>query len=298
VVNPRGHIDEAEIDEIYNQFEKARAGTKEESSPPMFIVAPYDKKDVDENDQKTQNAVDLSKQSSWWPSTASPEWVVVSRAVALAKRSYQFMVKRLVDFDDSGEWSAIFQESSASFHSYSVLLRISPDLVIDHEASSSTGEDLSPLSNEKGMLETSYTRSMKARVQGPKALCRKLYRNLQNDLKESNNKMLLSWQPIESVVSSLRQHFGSHALFFYNDLAPEVIGVVWRPDSFKPVPFSAMMADYAIPESDDSSDWKNETLVVRNPKDLLREMSEYYQDVVTLAKILDPFRKRKRSASQ
>ncbi|KAL3935042.1 MAG: hypothetical protein SGARI_003133 [Bacillariaceae sp.] len=227
----------------------------------------------------------------------SPEWVVVSRAVALAKRPYQFMLKRMVDFDASSDWSAIFHESTSSFHSYGVLLRISPDLVIDHEASS-TGTDLGPQSNEKGMLETSYTRSMKARVQGPKALRRKVYRNLQNDQDEANNSLLLSWQPIEAVLSSLRQKFGCHALFFYNELAPEVIGIVWRPDTFKPIPFSAMTAEYAMPESDNSTEWKNDTLVVRNPQDLLREMREYYQDIVTTARTLDSGNKRKRSASQ
>jgi hypothetical protein len=263
-------------------------------------VAPYDKKEVDAEDPTSKNAVDLTKESSWWPSTVSPEWVVVSRAVALAKRSYQFMMKRLLDFDDSAALSAIFQESSTSFHSYSVLLRVSPDLVIDHEASS-TGTDLRPLANDDGVLETSYTRSMKARVQGPKALRRKVYRNLQNDLNDGNDTLLLSWQPIESVLASLRHKFGSHALFFYNELAPEVIGLVWRPDTFKPISFSAMTAEFAMPESADSNDWKNDSLVVRNPKDLLREMSEYYQDVVITAKTLDHSglsTKRKRSDSR
>ncbi|KAL3914887.1 MAG: hypothetical protein SGILL_005901 [Bacillariaceae sp.] len=301
VVNPRRHLEEADIDEVYAQFEKARADTKE-SSPPLFIVAPYDKKEVDEDDPMNQNAVDTSNRRSWWPSTDSPEWVVVSRAVVLAKRSYQFMVKRLVDFDDSADWSAIFQESATSFQSYSVLLRVSVDLVVDQEASS-TGADLSPICNEKGVLETSYTRSMKARIQGPKALRRKVYRNLQNDSNEANDTLLLSWQPIESVFSVLRQKFGAHALFFYNELAPEVICLVWRPDTFKAIPFSAMTAEFAMPESADSSEWKVDSLVVRNSKDLLREMSEYYQDVVTTAKTLDsPGRssssKRKRSTSQ
>lgn len=301
MVNPRRHLEEADIDEVYAQFEKARADTKE-SSPPLFIVAPYDKKEVDEDDPMNQNAVDTSNRRSWWPSTDSPEWVVVSRAVVLAKRSYQFMVKRLVDFDDSADWSAIFQESATSFQSYSVLLRVSVDLVVDQEASS-TGADLSPICNEKGVLETSYTRSMKARIQGPKALRRKVYRNLQNDSNEANDTLLLSWQPIESVFSVLRQKFGAHALFFYNELAPEVICLVWRPDTFKAIPFSAMTAEFAMPESADSSEWKVDSLVVRNSKDLLREMSEYYQDVVTTAKTLDsPGRssssKRKRSTSQ
>jgi U3 small nucleolar RNA-associated protein 22 len=247
-----------------------------------------------------RNAVIVTKNFAWKPSVASPEWVVVTRAVALAKRSYGYIMQRLVTFDNSSDWSAIFHESPTSFQSYSVLFRVSDDLVIDQEASS-TGGDLNPMANEDGILETSYTRSMKARAQGPKGLRRKVYKNLQvsaNDPADQDS-MLLCWQPIESVVSSLRQKFGGYALFFYNELAPEVIGLVWRPSTFKAMPFSAMTAEHAKPQEDRTNEWRNDSFVVRNATDLLREMSEYYQDVITTAKIIDesclstPSKKRK-----
>lgn len=287
-------MEEADIDEIYNQFETAR-GDKRESGPPMYIVAPYDKNEVDEGGFLINDAtMKAQKQiSSWVPSTFSPEWVVVGRVVALAKRSHQFMMERLVQFDTTADWCAIFQESSTSFHSYNALLRVSPDFVVDHEASSTGVADLNPMTNEEGVLESSYTRSMKARVQGPKALRRKVYKNLlqQNASNgvgaAATHSILLSWNPIESLVFTLRSKYGRFALFFCNELAPEVIGLVWRPDVFKALSFSAMTAEYAMPLEADPSTWKNDSLVVRSTSDLLREMSEYFQGIVTTVKILD-----------
>jgi hypothetical protein len=299
IVNPQKHIEEAEIDDIYLQFEKAR-GDKRQAGPPMFIVAPYDKDDEDEHDDAKRNAATHSKQNSWRPSAISPEWVVVGRAVALAKRSYGFMMTRLVDFDQTTNWSAVFHQSSTSFHAYNVLLRVSSDFVVDHETSS-TGADLCPAPNKDGALESSYTRSMKARVQGPKALRRKVYKNL-NTCNDPNNVILLNWDPIDSLLLSLRRNFGQYAIFFYNELTPEVIGVVWRPDTFKALSFSAMTAEYATPQNPVANGWKSDTLVVRNTRDMLRDMSEYYDGIVTMVKLLDGSRhdskKRMRTESE
>ena len=89
------------------------------------------------------------------------------------------------------------------------------------------------------------------------------------------------------MISSLREKFGSYALFFYNELSPEVIGLVWRPETVETTSFSAMTAEYARPLDDDEKTWKNDSLVIRNATDLLREMSEYYQHVITSVKIID-----------
>ena len=279
-------------------------GEKRNSGPPMFIIAPYDKTETEEEDNSmNRNAVQVSNRSSWIPTTISPEWVVATRAVGLAQRSYQFMMQRLLEFDNSSDWSAIFHESSASFHSYSVLLRVSTDFVVDQE-SSSTGVDLNPRMNEDGVLESSFTRSMKGLIQGPKGLRRKVYKNLQHSAQTSaDDTVLLCWQPVQSVIDSLRKAFGNYALFFYNELAPEVIGVVWRPETFKPLPFSAMTAEHAIPLDEDATEWENDSMVTHNATDLLREMSEYYKDIVTTAKIIDKScliastKKRKRDMS-
>jgi hypothetical protein len=48
-----------------------------------------------------------------------------------------------------------------------------------------------------------------------------------------------------------------------------------------------MTAEHAIPLDEDATEWKNDSMVTRNATDLLREMSEYYKDIVTTAKIID-----------
>ena len=282
IVDPRGHIDIVDYDDIRLQFESAR-GKKGERGSPMYIVAPYDKLEVDEDDPMNRNSVKTSSQSSWQPNTVSPEWVCLTRSVALAKRSYTFMMKKIMSFSKSKDWSAIFQESPSSFQSYSVLLRVNSDFIVDTEASS-TGNDLNPSANKEGISETSYTRSMRARIKGPKGLRRKIYKNIQND---SSDGTILHWRPVQSVVASLRENFGAYALFFYNELSPEVIGIVWRPETVATMSFSAMTAEYARPLDDDEKSWKNDSLVIRNATDLLREMSEYYQYVITTVKVID-----------
>lgn len=282
IVDPRGHIDVVDYEDIHSQFESAR-GEKGDAGNPMYIIAPYDKLEVDEEDPMNRNSVKTSSESTWHPNTLSSEWVCLTRSVALAKRSYTFMMKKVMSFSAANDWSAIFQESPSSFQSYSVLLRVNPDFVVDNEASS-TSSDLNPSPDKAGTTETSYTRSMKARMKGPKGLRRKVYKNIQNS---SSDGTILHWNPVDSVISSLREKFGSYALFFYNELSPEVIGLVWRPETVETTSFSAMTAEYARPLDDDEKTWKNDSLVIRNATDLLREMSEYYQQVITTVKIID-----------
>lgn len=263
----------------------------------MYIITPYDKLEIDEETLKDEHSVvKVSDQASWKPSINSVEWVYLSRSVTLAKLSYSFMMKKLVSFTQSDDWSAIFHESPSSFQSYNVLLRVDTDFVVDSEASS-TSCNLNPHSNEVGALESSYTRSMKARVEGPKALRRNVYKNIQNS---SINETILVWEPVKAVISSLRGKFGRYALFFYNDLAPQVIGLVWRPHTFSTMRFSAMTAEYAKPLDDNEKKWKNDSLVIMNRTEILREMSEHYLYIITTVKIIDqssepPAPKRKKT---
>lgn len=282
IVDPKNHISESDIDDIHKRFERAR-GDKRELGPPLYIVAPYDK--VDDIEDTTSRNHESSKLKSWYPSTNSPEWVVVGRAVALARRSHQFLIERVVRFDQSAEWSAVFHESPSSFHSFDALLRVKSDFIIDME-SSSTGLDLNPHSDADGMLVTSYTRSMTARIQGPKSLRLKVYKNLHQSVGDNDLSILLSWQPIQEMIAALSTQYGEKALFFHNELTPEVVGIVWRPDSLKPMQFSAR-AEYCMPQDPKANNWKNDSMVVLNKDDLIREMREFCQDFVTTAKIMD-----------
>jgi hypothetical protein len=251
-----------------------------DKGPPMYIIAPYDRAEVDDDEFNDEDTSKPPKESSWHPSVPSPEWVVVTRVKVLAKRSYEFMKNCLTSFDET-DWSAVFHETPTAFKSYSILFRVSSEFVMDAD-SSSTGGDLGISTNSEDVMESSYTRSMKARFLGPKALRRKLYRNLRAG---SEDAVLSTWHPVHSVVRALRHHFGSRALFFFNELSPEVIGLVWRPQTFSHAPFSVMTSDYARPT--EKSGWKSDSLVMRNATDFLREMSQYFHDIVTTVKIFD-----------
>eukprot|EP00980_Cylindrotheca_fusiformis_P015145 scaffold4183_cov137-Cylindrotheca_fusiformis.AAC.8 len=290
IVDPRGHIDSDCLDTINSQFEALR-GVKMEDGLPMYIIAPYDKgglfDDTGDFDETDKNDI-----GSWRPSVDSPEWVVVNRAVTLAQRSYDFMLQTLKGFVES-ELSAAFNESAAQFKAYDVLFRVSPEFVPD-VTSSATCDTLGIVENDAGVSESAYTRSMKDRFAGPKPLRRKLYRNLREN---GNESVLPVWRPVSELVEKLRERFGDVALFFYNESSPEVISLLWRPQTFKPVAFSAMTSDYARPIGD--GDWKSDSLIVRNERDLLRDMSQYYLDIVTTVKVLDhhksPAKRRKTS---
>jgi U3 small nucleolar RNA-associated protein 22 len=290
VVDPRDHISDDDYEVIMKKFDNAR-GAEMDKGRPMYFITPYNKgEDMEEEEfmetkpnTNPRKAATNGKESSWCPSVESPEWVVVKRAVALAKRSHAFMTKCLKGFDET-DWSAIFQESTTAFKSYSVLFRVHSNLIFD-EASSSTCDALGLTESEDGCgMESAYTRSMKARALGPKPLRRKNYRNLQESSGEKS--VVVAWQPIRECVKALRDRFSSHALFFYNELSPQVIGIVWRPGIFAPMAFSVMNSDYAAP-AEDKDGSRSSIMVVRNASDLIREMNAYCEDIVVNVKLFD-----------
>ena len=246
----------------------------------MFIVAPYDRVNSDDGEEPLTKKSDHKNNSRWVPNTTSPEWVVVKRAGALAKKSFHFLSGCRRNFDDDG-WSSAFHETSNAFHAYNVLLRISEDFSFD-PLSSSSGADLGIATDGDGRTETAFTRSARARHLGPKALRQKMYRNLRATLEAG---MILEWNPIQSMVRSMQEKLGNHALFFYNELAPEVVCILWRPRLFEPTSLSIMSSDYMEPAAD--GDWTSDSLVKRNSSDLIREMKQFFSDFVTAVKVVE-----------
>jgi U3 small nucleolar RNA-associated protein 22 len=266
-VDPQGILSEEETVLITSQFDKTRGSTHQQG-PPMYIISPSDRPG------------DLNSRS-WIPSftEVSPEWVILTRATVLAERSLIFLSASQQKFEPS-TWSKVFHETTDSFKSYSALLRVDTDFIGDVD-SSSTGGDLDVGVSKNDVMETGYTRSMRARMAGPKDLRRKLYRNLMG---EDETKLLLEWRPVGAMVDTLRKQLGSTALFFYNDLCPDVVAVLWRP-LFAPRAFSAMVSEGVRPVIPD--DWKTDTLVTLNVKDVLREVEQYTADVVTDCRLFD-----------
>lgn len=289
VVDPHGHIGEDDHSNISLQFERAR-GPEFSNGPPMYIVSPNDRRGSDDEDNEeptagakapgTKGNSLTAMMSTWTPTFTqdTPERVVLARAAALAKRSYDFLYDALSG-DKDVDWSVVFQETPSSFMSYSALLRVGSDFIVDRECSS-TSSDMTVKAHD-GMLETSYTRSMRQRSLGPEALRRKVYRNLSN----ANDDVLLhGWRPVEELVQTLRDKFGSLALYFYNDLTPEVIGMLWRPTTFQPQPLSIMHSECVRPVQDEIA---SDSLVIHNQNDIIREIRQCTDIIVDNIKVLD-----------
>jgi U3 small nucleolar RNA-associated protein 22 len=245
----------------------------------MYVIAAYNRGTSELDEQQDLEGASGATNEKWRPSVASPEWVVLRRAVYLAKTSHEYMYNCLSNFDDV-TWSSIFHETPNSFKSYSVLMRVASDFVVDQETSSTSG-DLVGTRSADGLMESSFTRSMKARTMGPKCLRQKVYRNLRAG---KSAAVIPAWQPIQDLVKSLQKRFGDYAVFFYNEFCPEVIGIVWRPQVFVPTSFSAMSSEHSYPVDDD---WKLDTLISKNVGDLLREISQYTANIATNVRIFD-----------
>jgi U3 small nucleolar RNA-associated protein 22 len=283
IVDPQEHFSEDDLSSILSQFEATR-GDSYENGPAMYIISLYNHgfEDDDNPNQKKDNRY----QKTWVPTfTATvPERVVLSRAVVLAERTYKFLHAALVNFENRS-WPAAFQESADSFRAYSALLRVDPAFLVNTDASS-TASDKSlvvSVNSKSEQLESTFTRSMRFLAEGPKDLRRKLYRNLMAN--ESDDDVVLDFRPIQVAVSTLRAKLGTKALFFYNDLCPDVIAIVWRRALLQQHPFSAVMSEYVRPVAED--DWKSDTMVTLNIHDVLRETTCCTADMVVDMKIFD-----------
>jgi U3 small nucleolar RNA-associated protein 22 len=282
LVDPHGILSADTVKDISNQFEQIR-GPAFDRGPAMYLVSPYDK--------QHDSGVDVDVLFPMYTSSA-PERVALARASKLAERSYLFLRGCLRNFES--EWSPAFLESKTSFQSFSALLRVSPEFIVDPHSSSSGDNVLNVIRGPASKLESSFTRSMRSRVKGPKELERKAYRNI-TDRDEGN--IILHWNPVDSVMQNLSSRLHRFALFFYNEFCPNVISVVWRP-LFEPRGFSVMVSENARPIT--AAEWKPDTLVTINVHDLMREIGQYTAEIVVDAKVLDsghtilpPTRKRK-----
>ena len=90
IVDPQGHISDDEYDAIHRAFEESR-DDGDHVSPPMFLIAPYNKVGNEEELSSTSNINPTFNDATWKPSVTSPELVVLKRAIELAKRSFDYM---------------------------------------------------------------------------------------------------------------------------------------------------------------------------------------------------------------
>jgi len=299
IVDPQNHIKSHDRGLIHAQFNATR-GPNLKNGPAMYIVSPADYDGVEKMDgskvvgknEEAPIASENAAEKIWAPTATAkfPETMVLSRAAALAKCSHDHLTSCIMrgDMGKNNGWVAAFQESSASLTSYSALLRVDSSYVTDVGCSSTNadctiitsaaGSKLGEKKNEQP-CGGPFEKSLQKRYAGPKELRKKHYKNLVLE-----KDTLHEWQPVKSLVHSLRSKYSDYAVFFYNEFAPDVIAMIWRPNAFKPQPFSAIVSEFKRPAAEF---WKEDSLVIANTDDLMAEIGYFSRNIVSNFKVFD-----------
>jgi len=112
-------------------------------------------------------------------------------------------------------------------------LRVDKSLLVDDEGSKTTVATVANMTFEA---------SAAARALGLKATRKKSkFKNL------ANNTVVMEFDAVGDVVRGLRGKFGKFALFFVNELAPEYIGVVWKPSVSGVASFNSLNCQFCEP---------------------------------------------------
>lgn len=291
IVDPQNHIAAHDRALIHVQFHNMR-GPEWNRGPAMYIISPVDYDTVEDmdgsrvvGDEVNANHVIPSATATekiWAPTTTCnfPEKVVLTRASTLAKCSHDHLTACLVRGNMRNSWIAAFQESSQSLSSFSALLRVRSCFIMDLGCSSTNMDFSIPNAHSKlDQLLIPFERSLQSRFSGPTELRMKLYKNLLLEL-----DTIHEWDPVRSLVNALRSKYNEYAVFFYNEFAPEVIAMVWRPGAFKPHPFSVGTSNFQRPVSEL---WKDDSFVITNAEDLMAEVEYFARDIVSNFKIFD-----------
>jgi len=289
IVDPQNHISAYDRGLIQSQFNAVR-GPDFIKGPAMYIISPADYDGVEEmtvskivGEAENTTAQSTLTEKIWAPTVTAtfPEKVVLSRAAALAKCSYDHLTSCIMLGIKGTSWAAAFRESSSALTSYSALLRVDSAYITD-SGCSSTNPDCGCIAgkrDDKSSIQSPFERSLQKRHAGPKDLRKKNFKNLNLE-----NDTLHEWQPVKSLVSKLRSRYNDYALFFYNELTPDVIAMLWRPAAFVPQLFSAMVSEFKRPAMEL---WKNDSLVITNTDDLMSEIEYASKDIISDVKVLD-----------
>jgi len=287
LVDPKGQFSVADKRSIQSLFELER-GPDLENGPSMYVVAPLDR--------MTSSADPNNESQCVWSfhpcfASSSPEPVLFMRLTALARRTSAFLHNQLLSSSNAegrkDDWFAAFQESDNSFFAYDALLRVDEDLCVDADSSSRVRK--TPISRDGEEVTSTYMRSMQSRYQGPSSTRIKVYRNLQQ-----SESLVLNWKPVAELVRAIRSRLGHEVLCLYNEFNPRIIALLYRPQETRV--FSVANASFSRPAV--SAGWKSDSLIARNPADILREIQALAGAIVVDVKILDQVRREKKRLSE
>lgn len=284
IFDPQGGMTADDYARVQSDFEATR-GEDYSNGPPMFLITLGCVRSAEAQPMAGIPGVANRQNEHCMPTFTreSPELVVLSRIVALAKRTELFLLDLLtkgesIRLDGNNAWVSAFHESTTSLKSYSVLLRVDPHIVVDPASSSTAGDSVTKMTDDG--LKTPFTNSVIRRSTGPKSLRIHTYKNVGS----SSEAIVHGWCPIANLVETLRVKFGSSAVFFYNSLAPDIIALLWRPATFSPIAFTAMHSEFKRPME---NDWQEDSLAIQNAEDLLRKICHIADSSIEDVKILD-----------
>ena len=278
IVDPQNHINYHDRELIHSQFTAVR-GSEYSKGPAMYIIFPADYDAVEDmvGSKVIGEAQKTLTDNVWAPTVTSnfPEKVVLRRAAALAKCSHDHLTACIIRGNGGKGWAAAFHESHASIMSFSALLRVEPSYITDPGCSSTNAD----ATIDCDQFVTPFERCLQNRSDGVKGLRKKFYKNLVLE-----QDTIHEWRPVRSLVNTLRARYNDYAVFFYNEFSPDIIAIIWRPDVFKPQPFSVIASDFKRPTSEV---WKEDSPVITNVEDLMAEIAYIAKDIVTTFKVFD-----------
>jgi U3 small nucleolar RNA-associated protein 22 len=247
----------------------------------MYLIASYD---------KTSGSSSTSSQQ-WTPSwtKTTPEHAVLGRLKALAQSSLSTLLQWITSSTDSSSssndssdtsasmesavnWQSVFKLSREEIATFNVKIKINSVLCADNGSSVSGADTL-----------------YKHKVKGCKALRLKLYKNMATGVHAS--QLYIGFEPVHELVKELQARYGHLALFMYNSMAANAIGIVWRPSAYTQSTFNAMNSRYCMPvavDSDSGTSSSNSssgvlakgTQVVPNVTQILAEIHALGSDMI------------------
>eukprot|EP00953_Heterococcus_sp_UTEX-ZZ885_P026064 14120-Heterococcus_DN1.PRE.2 len=252
----------------------------------MYLIASYDKASNSGGNNSSNSSTTSSQQ--WIPSwtKTTPEHAVLGRVKALAQVSLSTLLQWITSttaassssntahetasVTDALGWQSVFKLSKEEVATFNVKIKINSMLCAD-SGNSVSGAD------------TLY----KHKVKGCKALRLKLYKNMATGLHAS--QLYIGFEPVHELVRELQARYGHVALFMYNSMAPNAIGIVWRPSAYTQSTFNAMNSRYCMPVASDSGSTSSSssssvlakgTQVVPNVTQILAEIQALGGDMI------------------
>jgi len=177
-----------------------------------------------QNDAKTAIfvATPYEKESIWTHNC--PSKLILKRIIRYAQHS-EHILQGLLSFDTEEStqisWKTLFQ---TPFVDFDAIIQLDPHMIPYYDFN--LNAQPKPKSKKKSIFDV------------PK------YKNVKS---AENTGLLVGFNPIENYMDDLQARFKDVAVFFYDQLGGDKVGVVWNPSYFLPHTFRLANVTFALP---------------------------------------------------